>query len=70
MKQRVFYIEWRHNIDSEKMKAVLSFTDANELLDFFAYEDDPLVYFFFVDITDTPVDSFERMVKRLGQNSM
>lgn len=55
MKQRVFYIEWRHNIDSEKMKAVLSFTDANELLDFFSYEDDPLVYFFFVDITDTPV---------------
>jgi hypothetical protein len=70
MKQRVFYIEWRHNIDSEKMKAVLSFTDANELLDFFAYEDDPLVYFFFVDITDTSVDSFERMVERLGQNSM
>ena len=66
MKQRIFYIEWRHNIDHNKMKAVLSFTDANELLDFFSYEDDPLIYFFFMDITNTPVEDVERMVERLG----
>lgn len=70
MNKRIFYIEWQHKCDSERMGAVLSFANAEDLFDFFSYEEDPLVYFAFEDITDKPIEEYERGISYGGKYSM
>lgn len=58
MDKRIFYIEWQHKCDSERMQSVLTFHSVEDLFDFFAFEEDPLVYFAFEDITDQEVEEY------------
>lgn len=68
--KRIFFVEWRHKCDSESMNHIFTFDGAEELFDFFAYEEDPLVYFAFEDITDQPIEQFERKLIYGGKYSM
>ena len=68
--KRIFYIEWQHRCDSERMKAVLCFDNVEDLFDFFSFEEDPLVYFAFEDITDKPIEDVDRRVQDNGKYSV
>ena len=70
MNKRIFYIVWQHNCDSTPMAAVLTFDNAVDLLNFFSYEQDPLVYFAFEDITDKDIASYERKIEYVSKYSL
>ena len=65
--KRIFYIEWQHKCDSCPMAAVLQFDNVEDLLDYFAFEEDPLVYFSFEDITDRDIREFEETARRVSK---
>lgn len=70
MNKRIFYIVWKHNCDSTFMAAVLTFDNAVDLLNFFSYEEDPLVYFAFEDITDKDIASYERKIEYVSKYAL
>ena len=71
IKERIFYIEWSHECDKgAHMNAILTFENVEQLFDFFAYEEDPITFFAFQDITNESIEDFERKLNYHGKYSL
>ena len=67
-KKRIFYVEWSHACDNgARMSHIFTEDNEQELFRFFSNEEDPIVYFAFQDITDLPIEEFERKLTYCGK---
>ena len=67
-KERIFYIEWKLSNSDTIKNAILTFTHTQELFKAFA-QDSTIRYehFAFQDITDLPIEDFERRLNYNGK---
>lgn len=67
-KERIFMCYWREFGSDKVQSRIYSGKSIEELFDYFMSEN--LVYFAFQDITDKPIEDFEKEITYLGKFSV
>ena len=66
MDKRIIYVEWRYAFEDAINRKIFSETSWPTVLAMILYDTQPLIYLYFEDITDIPIEDFERKVANLN----
>ena len=66
MDKRIIYVEWRYAFEDSINRKIFSETSWPTVLAMILYDTQQLIYLYFEDITDTPIEDFERKVANLN----
>ena len=66
MDKRIIYVEWRYAFEDSINRKIFSETSWPTVLAMILYDTQQLIYIYFEDITDIPIEDFERKVANLN----